>query len=198
MDDVEIRRLEGDAIAEALDDLARLRIAVFRDWPYLYAGTLDYERRYLGRFAASPRAFVVGAFAGGTLVGAATALPLADEHADIRAPFDAAGEDVSDTFYLAESVLLPAWRGRGIGHAFFDHREDGARALGYRRCVFCAVVRPEDHPLRPPAARSLEPFWRRRGYRPLPGVVCRFAWTDVGEIGETEKALQFWERTRVA
>jgi hypothetical protein len=28
----------------ALDDLARLRIAVFADWPYLYEGDAAYER----------------------------------------------------------------------------------------------------------------------------------------------------------
>ena len=38
------RILTGDAVAGALDDLARLRIAVFRDWPYLYDGDVAYER----------------------------------------------------------------------------------------------------------------------------------------------------------
>ena len=33
--------LSGAALLPHLDDVARLRIAVFRDWPYLYDGTLD-------------------------------------------------------------------------------------------------------------------------------------------------------------
>ena len=37
---VRIETLTGAALTEALDDVARLRIAVFRDWPYLYDGTL--------------------------------------------------------------------------------------------------------------------------------------------------------------
>jgi hypothetical protein len=30
-----------------------LRIAVFRDWPYLYDGSLEYEREYLARPTAT-------------------------------------------------------------------------------------------------------------------------------------------------
>ena len=44
---IEVLALTGDALEAALDDVARLRIAVFRAWPYLYDGHLDYERRYL-------------------------------------------------------------------------------------------------------------------------------------------------------
>jgi len=192
--EVTLRRLRGGAIAAVLDDLAALRITVFRDWPYLYDGDLDYERRYLGPFAASPRALVVGAFAGEGLVGAAMALPLADEQTAFCAPFEARGDDVARTFYLAESVLLPAYRGRGVGHAFFDEREAVARAEGDTDAVFCAVVRADDDPRRPQGARSLAPFWRRRGYVPLTGVTCRFPWRDAGDAAETSKLLQFWGR----
>lgn len=68
---VEVRSLTGAALDAALDDVARLRIAVFRDWPYLYDGSLDYERRYLESYRASDTAVVVGAFDGAQLIGAA-------------------------------------------------------------------------------------------------------------------------------
>jgi len=194
MAEVTVRCLQGDDIDTVLDALADLRIAVFRDWPYLYDGDRDYARRYLAAFAASPRALVVGAFDGERLVGAATALPLADEHEEMRRPFDARGDDVDRFFYLAESVLLPAYRGRGLGHRFFDERERAAREGGFVDAVFCAVVRADDDQRRPSAERRLEPFWRKRGYAPLEGVRCRFAWRDVGDADETEKTLQFWGR----
>ena len=41
----------GPEITPWLDDVARLRLAVFRDWPYLYEGDADYERDYLGAYA---------------------------------------------------------------------------------------------------------------------------------------------------
>ena len=53
---LEVKSLFGEEISSVLPDLARLRIIVFRDWPYLYDGTLDYEERYLAKLAAAPGA----------------------------------------------------------------------------------------------------------------------------------------------
>lgn len=191
---IQVRALLRDELAARLDDLARLRIAVFRDWPYLYDGDMDYERRYLRPFLDSDGALMAGAFDGDRLVGATTAAPLEDHAADFAAAFDGSGHDLSDIYYLAESVLLPAYRGHGIGHRFFDLREAKGRALGRRHAAFCAVVRPEDHPLRPAGHRPLDAFWQGRGYAKLPGVVARFAWKDLTETAESPKPLQFWMR----
>lgn len=191
---VEVRSLTGAALDAALDDVARLRIAVFRDWPYLYDGSLDYERRYLESYRASETAVVVGAFDGARLIGAATGTPLEDHAEDFAAPFAGTGLPLATVFYCAESVLLPEYRGHGLGHAFFDAREAHARALGRSFSAFCAVMRPDDHPLRPADYRSLDGFWRKRGYEPMPGVVARFRWTDLGDGEQTEKPLQFWGR----
>ena len=191
---MQLRVLTGAALQGALDDVARLRIAVFRDWPYLYDGDLDYERAYLDRYRTSPGAVVVGAFDVDRLVGAATGTPMEDHAADFAAPLHATGVPLSQVFYCAESVLLPGWRGRGVGHGFFAAREAHARALGRSHAAFCAVIRPADHPARPQAYRALDPFWRTRGYAPLPGAVARFRWKDLGDAEETEKPLQVWWR----
>jgi GNAT superfamily N-acetyltransferase len=176
---VAVRRLEGESLGAALEDVARLRIAVFRDWPYLYDGDLDYERQYLQVYRDSPGAILVGAFDGPRLVGASTGAP---------------GIPLEEIFYCAESVLLPAYRGQGLGHRFFDLREAHARALGRRHAAFCSVIRPETHPARPPDARKNDAFWRKRGYAPLPGAIAQFSWKDLGEAEETRKPLQFWMR----
>lgn len=188
-----IARLTGAALDAALDDLARLRITVFRDWPYLYDGDLEYERRYLEAYRA-PEAVVVGAFDGARLVGAATGTPMASHAEEFAAVFAGRPEPLSAIFYCAESVLLPDYRGQGVGHRFFDEREAHARATGHRYAAFCGVIRPPDHPARPADARPLDPFWRARGYAPLPGAIAQFRWRDVGAAAETAKPLQFWMR----
>lgn len=191
---MQVRRFSRAQLEQVLPDVARLRMRVFRDWPYLYDGTFEYEHRYLESFRESAGAVLIGAFEGGDLVGVATGAPLEDHAAEFGAAF--AGQDVSldQVFYCAESVLLPQYRGRGVGHQFFDLREAAARALGRKYAAFCAVERPLDHPLRPSGARSLEPFWRGRGYVPMPGVVACYAWRDVGEDRESEKRMPFWMR----
>lgn len=186
--------LTGSELEAALDGVARLRIEVFRAFPYLYDGDFDYERRYLQTYRDSPDAVLVGAFDGDRLVGAATGTPMEDHASDFGAAFEGRGFDLGEIFYCAESVLLPAYRGRGIGHRFFDLREAHARESGRKYSAFCGVLRPEDHPLRPAGHAPLDPFWRKRGYAPVPGALAHFRWKDVGEDRETEKPLQFWMR----
>ncbi|KMK67771.1 GNAT family N-acetyltransferase [Puniceibacterium sp. IMCC21224] len=187
--------LTGAALVAALDDVARLRIAVFRVWPYLYDGDLDYERGYLQTYRDAVRSVVVGAFDGERLVGASTGAPLEDHASDFGAAFDGSGLALGDVFYCAESVLLPDYRGRGIGHRFFDLREAHAKALGREQVAFCSVMRPADHPMQPKGYQPLDAFWRKRGYAPLSGAVAQFHWKDLGEAEETAKPLQFWIRS---
>ncbi len=134
---ITVRPLTGDELADALNPLAQLRIAVFADWPYLYDGDAGYEAAYMREFSAAPDAVLVAAFDGDAIVGAATAAPMVHQKAEFRDPFAARGIDVARLFYFGESVLLPRYRGHGIGHAFFDHREAQARACGRQRIVFC-------------------------------------------------------------
>ena len=191
---IQIRRVSGADIHPYLDAVAALRIAVFRDWPYLYDGDAAYEREYLDAYARSDDSVFVLAFDDDAVIGASTGLPLADDSAEFRAPFEAQGMDTGRVFYFGESVLLPAYRGQGIGHAFFDHRETHARALGrFDLAAFCAVDRDADDPRRPEAHRGNEAFWAKRGYVRQPEMTMRLHWNEIG-CGEIEHALTFWTR----
>ena len=195
MKPLDYRILTGERLAEALPDLARLRIEVFRVWPYLYDGDLDYEKKYIQTYADSPGAMVVGAFDEGRIVGASTAAPMEDHAAEFAAPFRARGYHLSDILYCGESVLLPECRGRGAGHAFFDAREAHGRALGRRAACFCAVIRAPDDPRRPAGYSPLDAFWRRRGYAPAPGAIATYRWREAGAAAETNHPMQLWLRT---
>lgn len=194
LSDIQVRALKGAELEAALDGVAELRITVFRDWPYLYDGSREYEREYLATYRDNPGALLVGAFHEGRLIGASTSTPMEDHAPEFAAPFRALGIAPEKILYGAESVLLRPYRGIGLGHRFIDLREEHARALGRTHVAFCSVVRPEDHPARPAVYRSNDAFWRGRGYETLSGVVAQFSWKDLGEAEETEKALQFWMR----
>lgn len=192
----EIKVYRGpDEILSVIPEVARLRISVFREWPYLYDGTATEEEDYLGHFAQSKHACVGLARIDGRIVGATTAEPMPSTHAEFQAPFLENGIDPSECFYFGESVLLSAFRRRGIGHAFFDLREKAARDRGARLTAFCAVVRPDDHALKPNDYRPLDSFWISRGYTPRPDLVCQFKWKDVDQSVETSKPLKYWLRS---
>lgn len=190
---VSVAPVTGAGLAKVLPALAELRVAVFRAFPYLYDGDPSYEAAYLADFASAEGAVVVVARDGAAIVGAATAAPLATQDAAWKTPLAAAGFDIARTFYFGESVLLPAYRGQGIGHAFFDHREAQARGRGASHTAFCSVIRAADHPARPADHRPLDAFWHGRGYAPLPGATAWFDWTSVGG-GEDRHELQYWTR----
>jgi len=119
MSAVEIRPVSGIAVEPWLDELADLRIRIFRDYPYLYDGSVEYERDYLDRYARSKQSVVVLAMEYNRLIGAATGLPLTDADPEFVAPFERHGPPPEQVFYFGESVLLPEYRGEGVGHRFF-------------------------------------------------------------------------------
>ncbi len=194
MSELRIQQLHGAEIAGQIDALAKLRLRVFRDWPYLYEGSHEYERKYLDTYVRCPRSLAVLVWAGADCVGASTVLPLAEAGTDAQQPFRDSGHDIATIDYFGESLLLRDFRGRGLGVKFFELREAHARGLGLSVCAFCAVDRPEEHPRRPPEYIPNDAFWTRRGYRRAPEIVTRFSWPDIGETVSTPKPMTFWLR----
>lgn len=190
---LKIESFSGADARRFVPELACLRIRVFRDFPYLYDGSEDYERTYLRTYTESQDSVIVIAFDGEAVVGASTALPLEHETANIVEPFRALGYDVASVFYFGESVLLKEYRGQGAGVAFFDGREAWARKFGrFRFASFCGVVRPADHPRRPKDYVPLDAFWTKRGYRPVPELEATFHWRDLDEAEQSAKRMTFW------
>jgi GNAT superfamily N-acetyltransferase len=189
---IAIERITGAAIEPYLDDLAQLRIDVFREYPYLYEGSMAYEARYLRSYARSERGLLVLARAGSRVVGASTAVPATEHEEEIAPALQRAGLTPSQIYYFGESVLRPEFRGRGIGHAFFDHREARARELGFKTTTFCAVERPDEHPRKPASYVPHDVFWNKRGYTKQPQLRAELSWRDLDELEETPKPMVFW------
>ncbi|WP_407569031.1 GNAT family N-acetyltransferase [Deinococcus altitudinis] len=189
-----VEAASGPELEAAIPELSRLRVAVFWDFPYLYVGDPDYEARYLRSYLNTPESLVVLVRDGEKVVGASSALPLSAEQTELKAPWQAAGLNVNRVWYLAESVLLPEYRGRGLGVRFFEERERRGRELGYGVASFCAVERPPDHPRRPAGYVPLDGFWSRRGYVRRPELSAQLPWQDLDEDAESPKTMIFWTR----
>ncbi len=190
---ITLHEVRGAACAPYVADLARLRIEIFRDFPYLYDGDPGYEREYLRAYVDSEDSVIVIATANEGIVGASTGIPMRDETAAFAAPFAGSPYVADRVFYCGESVLRKAYRGRGLYKKFFERRERHARSLGtFDLCAFCAVERPPEHPLRPQDYVPLDAVWTRFGYRKRPELVAEYAWKDVDREAETLKPLTFW------
>ena len=192
---VQYEHCHGAEIEPHLEALGGLRIAVFREFPYLYEGTLAAEREYLQVYVRNPRSLVVFVRDGERTVGATTCVPLSGEGPEFQVPFIAAGHELGEWMYFGESLLLPEYRGQGVGKEFMRRRLEHAQTVpGVKFCSFCAVDRPMDHPLRPAGYRSLDGFWIQQGFVKQPSLQAKFDWKEIGQEGETTKTLTFWTK----
>lgn len=193
MSTLRLQRYIGAEIHPYLDDVARLRIEIFREYPYLYDGTRDYEAHYLERYSRSPHSFFALVFDGSRIVGATTAVPLAQETETFQRPFKQKRWEVERILYLGESVLEKEYRGQGIGVKFFQERERYARTFHrITHTAFCAVVRSNDDPRRPADYLPLDRFWRHRGYIRHAELTTTLSWKEVDETEESPKGMMFW------
>ncbi|MEE4359344.1 MAG: GNAT family N-acetyltransferase [Desulfococcaceae bacterium] len=191
----EIRRLVGHDSSPFIGDLARLRIEVFREYPYLYEGSPEYEEKYLKSYADCAESLIVAVFLDGKVVGASTGLPLEAADRAFRVPFSDKGYAAEKVFYFGESVLKRQYRGRGMYGRFFSERESYAKSLDrFDFVTFCAVERPARHPLRPAAYVPLDRYWKKKGYEKQKDMRCFFPWKDLGEESESLKPMVFWTK----
>lgn len=192
-DSLQLQRLSGAAINSWLSELARLRIQVFREFPYLYDGNVAYEERYLKTYVDAPDSVMVLARDGERVIGASSGLPLAAETPNVIEPLLTHGYDPQRIFYYGESVLSPAYRGRGLGKRFFEEREAHVRERSrFDIACFCAVDRPIDHPRRPADYAPLDGLWNRQGFVRHPELHTTFSWRDLDEETESPKPMVFW------
>jgi len=85
--DLRILCLKGQDILPFIPELARLRIEIFKSYPYLYDGDLDYEYNYLNTYVQCNESIIVLALDHGKVVGVSSAIPLEFETIEFQKPF---------------------------------------------------------------------------------------------------------------
>ena len=188
----------GSGIVEILEDVARLRIELFRDFPYLYDGNLEYERNYLAGLSENEESFVVAAYQDDEAVGAATALPLSSnaEILDgVQDRFSRAGIRPEDCYYYSEILVRPSHRRRGISKEFYRQREETALRLGYSAACFSALKIEEIASPRPPDYFDPSDMWQRMGFHRHGDICVDYHWPTLQADGTTvdmKHRLYFW------
>lgn len=191
---ITIQTCHGSEIAKHLEAIAKLRIEVFREYPYLYDGSFDYEKSYLQTYIESEKSIAILLFnESQQLVGVSTGIPLQDESEEFKKPFKNNDIYISTIFYCGESIIQKEYRGQGYYSTFFDKRENHAAQMpSIQSICFCAVQRPQNHPLKPDDYRPLDPIWEKAGYQKHPELKTTYRWKDVNEEGESDKEMVFW------
>ena len=195
MTDIHVRSFTGSHIKIYLHSIAKLLEELFREYPYFQETNIEQQTKYVRDTASHKDAIAVLIFDNTTLVGISIGVPLSAESAEIHRPFLERQFSIADYYYFSASLLLKPYRGRGIGHHFFDVRETHVQhCKRYTHICFCTPVRPQVDPERPDDYLQLDDFWRKRGYIHHPDMQSHLPWTSIKaqERQPITKTMSFW------
>ncbi len=195
MTDIHVRSFNGSALKPYHHSVAKLRMEVFREYPYFEEPDLEREARFLKKLFQTKESIGVLIFDNTTLVGASLGYPLSIEESALHRPFKEQRLDPESYFYFGDSTLLKAYRGRGIGHHFFDAREAHvAHYKKFKHICFCVPEDLEENLKKPKDFIPLHDFWRKRGYIQHPDMKCSLSWKNIGDNVPSEKKMVFWTK----
>ena len=190
---MEVHTYLGAEIGAFIEPLGRYRIEIFREFPYLYDGDMEYERTYLSRYLKSEEGFLLLGQDASGIACACTGIPLEHEMDEFKAPFTQHGSSVTDKFYLGEIMIRKDLRGQGLGTRVMKLALGAiARTAKYQHAVLCTVIRPPNHPLKPADYKFNDNLWRNSGFSKLADYKVLFPWKDLGDARETMKPMNYW------
>lgn len=192
INNLQFYRFRGHEAISHFNEMATLRIEIFKDYPYLYQGTMEYETTYIHRYFKTNNSFVLIVKDADMVVGMTTCILANEEEPILNQVFEKFNYNTKEILYLGESLLLPSYRGQGLGKLFFEEREKFGQSCGINKFAFCSVIRQEDHPLKPKNYRNLSTFWLSQGYQPQAGMTTELSWIDINQTVETQKTMQYW------
>lgn len=181
---------QGADIEHYAERLGRFRIEIFAEYPYLYDGNIEYERKYLARYAASPNSFLIFCEDASGFVAACTGICMKDADEEFQRVFEP--QEIAKTYYIGEVMIRNGYRGKGIGSKLLTDAVSLIKSMGFKQASLCAVEREENHPLRPNDYVSPDNLWRRFGFKKLQEKKAQYSWKDIGAAGESQKLMSVW------
>lgn len=187
--------LKGTEIKNYSDELAKMRLEYFKEYPYLYRGDLENERKNFRNLADNWRSILLIALEGQEIAAVSTATPLDSGYVDVPQDiFRNMGFINQDLYYFGEIIVHQKFRGIGLASQIFKEQEDFAGILGYQAVCFLAVEREQNHPLKPVDYQENDSIWEHLGYQKTNKEVF-LEWPTAqsnGTVENTKNKLVFW------
>lgn len=190
--DLTLKIFSGPEAKKYINEIAHMRISIFKEFPYLYEGSIEYERGYLETYFQSQESVISLLFEKENVVGYASAIPLEQEFAEIQKSFIDAGLNVKEYLYVGELMLQKPQQGLG----FFNHWKNFGMQLakdrGFKYWTGMTVDRPENHPLKPAGYIPLDTLWKRCGAIKDERLKATIPWKQIDTQKEEVNTLSFW------
>lgn len=188
----------GVDVLRFIDVVSKMRIEIFREFPYLYEGNLNYEMDYMVGYARHPEAtLAVATTPAGEIVGVSTGIPLASDSPivkEVKEAFDRRGIISGQYYYFGEVLVLPQYRGRHLVSRMYKAQEDFAASKGYQYASILTVIRDGDHPLKPRDYHSHDNMWQHLGFF-RNNLNISFHWPTIqpdARVVDEDNPMEFW------
>ncbi|QVL55435.1 MAG: GNAT family N-acetyltransferase [Simkaniaceae bacterium] len=192
---IELFQLIGNKILPYIAEIAKLRIQIFHEWPYLYEGCLEYEKKHLQTYTKTQESLVIIAKHGNRIIGAVTGVPAKDSMQEVQKALENASFPLETTYYLGEILLLDEYRGSGIGSQLYRFFEDSVRKKNrYHTVVLCEINRSDTDKRKPLSYEGLDVFWHHFQYKRSAKIKTSFSYQEIGSDKETPHPMVFWEK----
>lgn len=189
--------VQGEAIHAYVKDITDLSLIIYREYPYLYEGT---EEEYLPHIQhyAQPESVACLLFDNEKTIGVAIGLPLKAMRDNYKRPLLNSDVyiNIDSVFYLGEILLLPEYRGRGLGKQMYLKFEEMVRKKeNFKSICLSKISELESHPRMPAQYKSLDTFWAKLGFKRLNNVHFSVVWLNVGDQEESSHKMVYWIKT---
>lgn len=184
--------IKGKNISAYIEQLGKYRIDIFKEYPYLYEGDLEYERSYLSRYAQSNGSILLISYDQKGIVGACTGIPLQDEEEEFIAPFK--NEDITSIFYIGEIMVRSDSRSKGLGTALLSNIIELIALENYKKICLYTVQREQNHPLKPKNYISPDNLWMKFDFKKDLERLVYYHWRELNDNRETIKAMNVWSK----
>lgn len=201
-DSYSIALFSGDTIQEILPFPQQMCLTYYREYPYLYEGTLEEQQAYHSWLSKLKHSAVAIAYYGNKPVGflsGAAFIDFAEHYTGSLTVFKNAGLDPAQYYYFADVIIEKEHRGHSLCKKLFAVLEQYAINLGYAKN--CLVVESHaTHPCKPADYRELGNLWIRLGYAESPATIS-FKWNTIQPDGTQERQehpLRYWMKNLTA
>jgi ribosomal protein S18 acetylase RimI-like enzyme len=190
----------GKETAKYIDIVSEWRIKLFREYPYLYVGDIEYEKKYMQGHATDKQAMIAIAKVDGMLAGFSTGFPLISDSeivADVKKLVSQAGDDIADYYYYGEIMVLPEFRGRGLASMLYTAQDNLIKSWEFKHVCISTVVQEENHPLKPAGYKSTEGMFEHMGFVKNK-LMINYPWPTIQHdqsIKEVNHQLACWTKS---
>jgi len=196
---ITIEILIGKNASEYIEYVSHLRINIFKEYPYLYQGDLEYEKKYVADYTLHNQAMIAIAKIDGLIAGISTGIPVISDSKiaqDVKEIFTKQKTEAEKYYYYGEIMILPEFRGKGLATKLYSAQDKIIKEWGFEHACILTVIRENDHPLKPKCYNSPNSLWKHLGFFQT-GYKTNLHWQTIqsdGNSNDASNTLELWSK----